>query len=167
MKKEIRALNPEALRSQFVYEPETGKLTRLTTGKSDWSKSTGYLQVMLDGRPCHAHRIAWVIYHGKNPARQIDHINGDRSDNRICNLREADETGNMRNKGKHKNNTSGFPGVCWHKQQGKWRAFIMLHYRQFALGLFETKEEAIVARIEAEKRHFGAFRRIHTQEIAA
>jgi len=81
---------------------------------------------------------------------EVDHINRDKKDNRKCNLRVVSRQINNLNIGMQKNNTSGYKGVAWHNQRQKWRAYIMLDYRQIHLGLFDTPEEAYKVRLEYE-----------------
>lgn len=88
---------------------------------------------------------------GDWPTDQIDHINGDKGDNRIANLREATNAENNRNTGAGQANTSGFKGVCWDKAKGKWRAQIEIDGRGAHLGYFTTPEAAYVA--SAAKHH--------------
>lgn len=99
-----------------------------------------------------AHRLAWFYTYGRWPTQDIDHINEVKNDNRFCNLREATRAQNMQNVRKHKHNTSGLKGVCWHSQRKRWRAFIFLDRKQKHLGLFDTKEDAYAARKQAEKK---------------
>src|SRR5687768_11990186 len=84
----------------------------------------GYLNVSIDGRAYKAHRVVWLLEHGTWPAEQLDHINGQRSDNRIANLREAGYQENGQNRALQRNSTSGYPGVSWCPERGRWRAQI-------------------------------------------
>ena len=81
---------------------------------------------------------------------EVDHINGDRLDNRKSNLRKCNRNQNCKNTTLPITNTSGYKGVAWHKQRGKWRAFIMLNHKQISLGLYDDKEEAYKVRLECE-----------------
>jgi len=92
------------------------------------------------------------MVHGYAPD-VIDHINGDGTDNRIANLREADFISNARNSARSSSNTSGVTGVSWHKETRKWRAYLTINASQIYLGLFESKGEAIHARISAQEDH--------------
>lgn len=108
-----------------------------------------YTQIMIDGDHYKAHRIAWKMVHGEEPI-DIDHINGDKSDNRIENLRSVSHGENMRNKPLYANNKSGFPGVEFHVRDGVWVAKIGADNRQIHLGSFPTINEAIACRIGAQ-----------------
>jgi hypothetical protein len=118
-------------------------------------REDGYLQVSLFGRVHRAHRLVWLIAHGDWPRRFIDHVNGDRSDNRVENLRDVGRVDNNRNMARRHDNPSGVVGVAWMSSQGKWRARIRVDGKDIHLGLFEMKEAAIAARAaEAVKRGF-------------
>ena len=101
-----------------------------------------------------AHRVAWAIVHGEWPADQIDHINGDRSDNRLDNLAPVTNAINHQNEGMPKNNTSGVAGVYWCKHTGKWRALVKVNYKSRCLGRYATIAEAQAAR-KAELDRLG------------
>lgn len=103
-----------------------------------------------------AHQLIWAIVHGEY-ADQIDHHNGDKSDNRLDNLRLCDNSGNQHNQGKRKTNTSGYKGVSWHKQSNCWRATIYVNSRQRSLGLYERPEDAYSAYCEAARELHGQF----------
>ena len=89
----------------------------------------------------------------------VDHIGMEqtRNDNRKDNLRTCTRAENTRNKTKFSKNTSGCIGVCWHKQSKKWLARIYVNGEEINLGLFQSKQDAISARIDAEKKYFGDF----------
>jgi hypothetical protein len=110
----------------------------------------GYGYVSIDGERYLAHRIAWKMFHNTEP-EHIDHVNGDRMDNRIENLRSVDRGTNARNMRKSKRNTSGATGVSWRANRNKWRAYIMVGGKQITLGHFATLDEAVKAREEASK----------------
>jgi len=115
----------------------------------------GYKQGSVFGKVVIAHRVAWAIYYGHWPSGQIDHINGDRTDNRICNLRIVSCHENMLNKGIQSNNSSGAVGVSKYKNS-KWFAHIRVNGRRIHLGYYDDFESALKARIDAEER-FGFF----------
>lgn len=115
---------------------------------------SGYRQGRIFGKAFRAHRVAWAITHGEWPSYEIDHINGDRSDNRINNLREASRMENARNRGANINSPSGLKGVSWSKSSGKWRARITAGGPENNLGFFDTAEDAHAAYcVAANKLH--------------
>lgn len=89
--------------------------------------------------------------------KDVDHRNRDRLDNQRSNLRLASRSQNNINAKLHNNNTSGFKGVSFHKQAGKWRAYISKDGVQMALGLFDKIEDAVTRRVLAEKNMYGEF----------
>jgi len=142
------------LRKLFSYNPETGELLDLKTGSSPCHKKDGYNSLNRYGFKMSEHRLIMLYMLGKVfPKSEIDHINHIRDDNRWCNLRIVDRKFNSMNLSQHKSNTSGVTGVAWHKQRNKWRAFIMVDYKQVALGLFKEFEDAVKARKKAEQKY--------------
>ena len=120
----------------------------------------GYREVRLLGRLHKAHRILWEMAHGPIPKGYgIDHIDGNPGNNRLLNLRLANQSENNRNTGKPSHNTSGIKGVCFDKIQGKWMARIQHQGRTINLGRFQTKGLAAVARAKAAIRYHGEFAR--------
>lgn len=141
---------------QFKYCPESGQITRLSTNKLVGTISTkGYLCCGFNGKTVYAHRIAWCLASGQDldVNVQVDHINHDRLDNRLSNLRTTDNRGNSKNKTMRKINKSGATGVIFHKASCKWRAFIKVEYKQVHLGLFEDFNDAVAARKFAEVKY--------------
>jgi hypothetical protein len=110
----------------------------------------GYRVIGIDGGLHMAHRLAWIITTGEWPADQLDHINGNRADNRMINLRSVSQSENQRNRAMSSNNTSGVQGVYWRKAGGKWSAAIRVDDRLIHLGFFTHKADAIAARRAAE-----------------
>lgn len=90
---------------------------------------------------------------------EVDHISGNRLDNRKCNLRLCSRKENAYNKGLYSNNTSGVTGVSWHKTYGKWSAYIQKDKINILLGYFDTYEDAVKSRNEAEVKYFGEYSR--------
>jgi hypothetical protein len=143
----------ERVRELLDYDPETGIFTRKVRlaqrhqvgSRADFivqhGQLKGYARVGIDRQRYLAHRVAWLYVHGTWPTKYLDHINGNKSDNRICNLREA--TAKLNNENKHKpnaQNRAGYLGVHFH--QGKWRAKIQTDGRVVDLGCYETPEKA-------------------------
>ena len=167
-------IDPALLRTLLRYEPETGRLYWLErtrdrfTSDGSWRMwntryadlealivdSGGYNTGTLFGRTTKAHRICWAIHFGEWPGGQIDHIDGDRSNNKIENLRVVTNMENGQNQRRHITNTSGETGVTWDKQYGKWMAYIGFVGRTKFLGRFPDFEDAVAARKQAE-RHIG------------
>lgn len=99
----------------------------------------------------YAHRVVWAFAHGSWPTGFIDHVNGNRSDNRIENLRDVSSGTNGKNKAQNTRNVSGVTGVSWCKERRRWRAKITSDYETTILGHFEDFDEAVRVRREAER----------------
>lgn len=160
-------MTPNDVKALLDYDPLTGnfcwKVSRRGTAavvgrKAGCKHSQGYWRIVLDGRMHYAHRLAWAIAHGVWP-ENIDHINGDKSDNRLVNLRVATRSQNMANRPRQTNNTSGFKGVYSVPSRGKWRARFKKDGRVFYLGYFDTAEEAAEAHRIAYAKAFGEYAR--------
>lgn len=137
------------LSSYFKYCPDSGKLYRDGTEVGTVRKD-GYIKVSYKRNSLLAHRVAWVLHYGINPTGIIDHINGDKSDNRIVNLRLSNKSENGQNR-KHctKTNSTGYLGVHFHA--GKFCASIKINGRKIHLGRFSTPEEAHAAYLEHKR----------------
>ncbi|EPK1346639.1 HNH endonuclease signature motif containing protein [Enterobacter hormaechei] len=127
--------------------------------RAGYNHPSGYRYIKIDGVSYFEHRLAWLYIHGFWPLDEIDHINGNRVDNRISNLRECDAFGNARNQKAAKNNACGQKGVRLRAGSKKWQARIMVSGKSISLGHFQTMEEAVKARKDAEEKYFGDFRR--------
>lgn len=112
--------------------------------------SKGYKRGNINGFFVYAHRVIWAMHTGAWPIDQIDHINHNRDDNRIINLREVSVVENSQNSKLYNTNSSGVTGVSFCKRLNKWRAYIMIDYKQISLGYFIDKSQAIIARKQAE-----------------
>lgn len=121
--------------------------------------SEGYRLIGYGGNTHKAHRIIFAMTHGRWPAAEIDHINGNRDDNRPCNLREATRDQNSKNQSRYRNNTSGVPGVTWSKAHSRWRVTLQANGRKLHAGLYDDLELAALVSDEARRIHFGAFAR--------
>jgi len=121
-------------------------------------KSTGYYQVKLNGKKYYLHRLLAQAFI-PNPENKpfVDHIDGDRKNNALSNLRWCTHAENMRNRKKQRNNTSEYTGVSFNKASGKWKAYITVGGKKKYLGRFHTKEEAAAVYREAAKEAFGEF----------
>src|SRR6476646_2701107 len=136
----------ERLRELFSYDPRTGILTRrIAMGKASvgtpvgTKKDYGRLVVSADGKILKVHRIVWAMVYGSWP-NEIDHINGDPSDNRICNLREASRSQQMHNTKRPATNKSGYKGVSFCRETQRWQAHIRAKGRSIRLGRFDSPE---------------------------
>lgn len=165
MNKPTTPLTAERLRQLFAYDPSTGIFIRLVNRRkfkagaiAGYSHSGGYQRIMVDWVTYQAHRLAWLYSYGVWPAHELDHINGQRGDNRIANLREATSVQNHANMRLHSRNTSGFKGVSW--RGNCWRATISHRNKAVHLGNFATPEEAHAAYCAKAKELFGEFARV-------
>ncbi|EFH4017810.1 HNH endonuclease [Escherichia coli] len=153
------AYAPELLRSLFLYDPVTGRLchkaNRCRVKAGSYADSTrradGYHQVALrlDGKQYQlkAHRVAWILEHGAIPdGLQVDHINGIRDDNRLCNLRLVTQRENDQNRRKAR-------GYGWNKGCSKWEAYIRVDGVRHHLGLFTSEAAARAAYLKAKARY--------------
>ncbi len=154
---------PEDLRNALEYDPTSGRLVwryRAERG-ADWNTryaekdafttvAGGYRQGRMNGVPMLMHRAIWAIVHGEWPQGQIDHINGDRQDNRLANLRAVSQADNLRNAKMNKRNSTGHAGV-YRTPTGKWNAQIHSGGKSRSLGTYGTFGEAVAARLAAEK----------------
>jgi len=163
MAKQILALPTLArLNELFNLDPDTGvftwKVNKVPVRAGDIAGHLhpfGYRKIRIDTKIFFAHRLAYLMYHGELPTgMQIDHINGNRDDNRKCNLRLVTQKQNSENTLLPKSNSSGFKGVHWHKRLGKWAANIRTNYTKKHLGYFETAEEAYSAYCKAADKTF-------------
>lgn len=127
-------LSQSELKEILSYDPLTGVFTWKVSRGSKSAGSVagnvntkiGYRQIGINGRLLYAHRLAWLYIHGVDPVNEIDHENGDKSDNRYRNLRDATSTQNSCNIKIQSNNTSGCKGVSWAKYQDMWHAYVQI-----------------------------------------
>lgn len=163
----------EQFRQVLDYDPETGNLTWLSRDSSHFdggkrspsimakiwnttwagkqaltNTSNGYRRGVVFGIGFQAHRVAWALYYGAWPKGEIDHIDGNRSNNRISNLRDTTRTENGRNLRMRPSNTSGYVGVTKEPETKKWRAQAVIDGRCVYVGCYVTAEEAAFARDE-------------------
>jgi hypothetical protein len=148
----------ERPRSHFETQIAYNRFKTKYAGKQvGYLNSFGYLTVCLDYKNRTLHRLIYLAFHGNVP-KSLDHANGDKTDNRICNLRPATASENNRNRGKPKDNTSGFVGV--QKNGKKWKASAVTNDgKKLHLGTFATPEEASKARETFCKNNYGEFYR--------
>jgi len=154
------------VKANFHYCPETGEFTHLATryrGQQAGSfHRLGYRVIGMKQSIFYAHRIAWLYMYGEWPQGELDHISGDRADNRISNLRIVTRQENMQNirsKSKRKNSTSKLLGVSFEQRMKTrpWRAVVYLNGKNHCCGYWPTEEEAHAAYILKKRQlHPGA-----------
>ncbi len=151
------------------YEPKTGeffwlprdeiffKTTRSHrgwntrySGKQAGSLREGYIWISVNGSNYSAHRLAWLFIYGVWPPHDIDHINGEKTDNRIENLRSVTKAENNKNTPIRKNNTTGVVGVYWKRLASAWDAELGVSGKLVNIGRYKRFEEAVSARKMAE-----------------
>jgi hypothetical protein len=163
----MRELTVDLLNHLFEYDKETGNLIWKIKPSSRGHhvkagdiagtlKSHGYLCVGINYNSYRAHRLIFLMHKGYLP-KTIDHINGDKLDNRIENLRAATVGQNQHNRKTNANNTSGYKGVSWNKAQKKWTARITLERKIIHLGYFANVEEAAEVVRKAREELHGSF----------
>lgn len=153
-------MTQEKLKKLLYYNQETGIFTRRKS-VCRWKKGEvagsvnreGYFAIRIKTKHYLAHRLAWLYVYGYFPEFKIDHINRNRTDNRICNLRHVSDVCNARNRDKRCDNTSGVTGVYWRKDTKKWRSLITINKKIKYLGNFKNIDDAVKARYEAEVKY--------------
>jgi hypothetical protein len=133
---------------------------RFTGTIAGYVEASGYVKISLFNHAYYAHRLAWLYETGESPKADIDHIDGNPSNNRIANLRPASRSENLANAKRRIDNTSGLKGVCWVPNKRKWKACIGDRGKLINIGFFDTIEMAAEAyKCEAISR-FGKFARV-------
>lgn len=157
-------LTASRLRHVLSYDAESGIFRwknptgpRAQRGAVAGSRTQGYVNISVDGQLYRAHRLAWLYVHGDFPASNIDHVNGRADDNRICNLREANQSQNTANARRRSDCKSGFKGVTAYR--GRWVASVRHNGVRVHLGVFGTPESAHAAYVAAAHSTHGEFAR--------
>lgn len=162
---EVQMITQDLLKSVLDYCPETGifnwKIDRRGKIKSGYVAGTvnkfGYSQIRVFGKIYKSHRLAWLYVYGENPLLDIDHINNNRLDNSIKNLRVADRAENGWNSKLSKNNTTGVKGVNWDATANSYKARISKNGVTYCIGRFKNIEDAKAAIERARDRLHGEF----------
>jgi len=156
-------LTQEQAKSLFNYKDgvlywkqNVGKIKAGT--KAGSILNSGYCSIVFNGTRYQAHRLVYLLHHGYLP-EYIDHIDGNRLNNLIANLRPATKSQNALNKRFDAKNTSGFRNVYWHKGYKKWRVSLMVGRKTVHIGSFDDLELAGLVAAEARKKYHGEFAR--------
>lgn len=152
-------LTAQRLRDLLHYDPETGCFTRRIAhygspaGARVGSRhNEGYIRLHVDGRSYLCHRLAWLYVTGAWPTHDIDHLNGNRSDNRFANLRGVTRAVNLQNQRLVRSNNKHSSLLGAFKKRGRWESKIRVDGAYRHLGVFDTPEEAHAAYVAAKRR---------------
>lgn len=160
MPRKIVALpSQKTLKELFTYDAKHGVLrwkqsrgTAQAGAAAGWTHQNGYIYIGLNGRSYKAHRLIWMYVHGADPKGIIDHIDRNKANNRIANLRVVTDGQSNQNKGAYKNNVTGHKGVGWYPLRKLWRVRIQHNGRVHTIGYFSSVAAAVAARNAAEKK---------------
>lgn len=159
-------ITQEYLKEILSYDKETGlfkwNVSRCNVKDGSVAGKTrkdGYVVIGIDKKHYLSHRLAWLYEYGKFPERFLDHIDGNPSNNKLCNLREANDSENAFNTKIRKDNTSGCKGIDFLKSINKYRARIRLNKKEIHLGVFDDLELAKLVVSEARQKYCKNFAR--------
>lgn len=160
-------LTQELLKQYLFYDPETGTFTWAKNrrgvnarvgniaGRKNKNHNDGYLVITILGKSYKGHRLAWLYVYGQFPEVDVDHINGNRGDNKISNLRLATRADNCRNRKTRKDSGTGSKNVQF--RYGKWKVKVCFNYKRIHGGTYETLQEAEAAAMELRNRLHGKY----------
>ena len=162
------SLAQSQLKELLHYDPDTGIFTNLVTrnrgaligNQAGYLTPKGYVSISIKRIKYQAHRLAWFYVYGVWPIKHLDHINRIKNDNCIFNLREATISQNHQNIQLQSNNTSGYKGISWRNDIGKWCVRIYLKREQNTIGYFKSLDDAVAARKQAEEQ-------LHSHRVVA
>ena len=151
------------LKEYFLYNEQTGNLVwikktdaranKCKLGNDLGSLHNGYIRTKINGTHYLCHRLIWMFHYGEFPNYDIDHIDGNKANNLLSNLRLCNKSENLCNRGKNSNNTSGFKGVSYVQRLNKWRAYCSGKH----LGVFKTAELAYQSYCDFANLKHGSF----------
>jgi hypothetical protein len=149
------------LRELLHYDEQTGEFRWWKHGGDEvcLGDVAGFVRICVLGRTYRAHQLAWLYVKGRWGRPMIDHRDGDPTNNRWSNLRRATASQNGANRGRPRDNSSGYKGVSQSRRSGRWEAYITKKRRRMHLGTFDTPEAAHAAYVAAARRLFGEFAR--------
>ena len=158
-------LTQQELNRLLNYDPDTGHWEWLVStsmrvkvgDRAGYTRHDGYLCIRIHTVLYLAHRLAWLYVNGHFPSAGIDHIDRNKANCRLSNLRPATQSQNMRNRRHSPLNTSGYRGVYWEERKGKWFAKIVVERKQIHLGYFLDPKDADAAYQTAAKKLHGEF----------
>ena len=156
-------LTQDRVKQLLIYDPDTGvfrwriyRSGNAGPGQITGSlNTTGYIQIKLNAIKYSAHRLAWLYVNGAWPDFDLDHINRNRQDNRISNLRQATRSQNCQNQTARADNVSGVKGVHWCNRKQKWVVQVSVNGKRKHLGAFAHLNDAQVVRTAAEKQYYS------------
>ena len=143
-----RVIDYDAPTGLFRWKKNVGRYSKIGSFAGTVN-ADGYVHIKINQQILKAHRLAWLFYFGEFPTDEIDHINRNKQDNRIANLRLTSRSKNELNKGLRKDNKSGCAGVTWRPDTNKWLARISYKGERFYIGMFAKKSDAILHRTKA------------------
>lgn len=149
----------------LVWKKPTGPRVKVGDVVGGSLSSHGYKTVQLFGKARKAHQLIYMMFHGVE-ASEVDHINGNRADNRIENLRAVNRAQNCANQRTQTRSASGFKGVTFMRKSSVWRARIKISQKEIHLGCFQSKDEAAIAYNKAAEKHFGNFAKLNKLEAS-
>lgn len=158
-------ITQDELKKYLSYEKDTGifRWVNCNGNRNDLKgKVAGaiidrYLKIQILGKRYLAHRLAWIYVYGSLPNGEIDHINGNKFDNRIGNLRASTISQNRSNVGVRKDNSLGFKGISYVKTTGNYQVRLMVNKKRIQVGTFKNLDDAVIAHKEASKNMLGEF----------
>jgi hypothetical protein len=168
MKQKPTPLSRNYLHERFTYkdgrlfwkrkDPDRYGFNKTRAGKEAGGiNSDGYWKIKIDGKWLKRHRIVWAMHCGDDVNMQIDHANGVRSDDRICNLRKATPQQNAFNRKRQINNKSGCKGVFWVEAKKKWTGLVLVCRKPYRAGYFDSIQEAVAASERLREKLHGEF----------
>ncbi len=161
MTSKIKHVTQERLKELFTLTSEglfwkTNRPGVVVGTGASLHKSSGYKVIKVDYRQYREHRLIWLFVYGSLP-KTLDHIDGNKLNNRIQNLREANQSQNCHNTRLSSRSTSGVKGVTWHKPTKQWRGRVKLHRKEYSAGYFNDLEKAQIAVCKLREKLHGEF----------